>query len=124
MSLPSGFITAETAAESAIAALPLHVVSRERLADWRASQPAATGAWLDAQGFDGAPGSALLLPGDDGASGAVIGIGDPLDPYSYGHAPFALPPRAFRPAGEHDPATLAALADWLDAVHSQESLSA
>ncbi|GAB2626448.1 leucyl aminopeptidase family protein [Novilysobacter erysipheiresistens] len=105
MSLPSGFITAEAATD----ALPLHVVSRESLADWRASQPAATGAWLDAQGFDGAPGSALLLPGDDGASGAMIGIGDPLDPYSYGHAPLALPPRAFRLAGEHDPATLATL---------------
>ena len=103
MSLPPGFTDAATDA------LPLHVVDRERLAGWRAGQPAAVGAWLDAQGFDGAPGSALLLPGDDGASGAVIGVGDPLDPYSYGHAPFALPPRAFRLAGEHDAATLAAL---------------
>ena len=105
MNLPSGFIAAEASTD----ALPLHVVSRERLADWRASQPAATGVWLDAQGFDGAPGSALLLPGDDGATGAVIGVGDPLDPYSYGHAPFALPPRAFRLAGEHTADTLAAL---------------
>ena len=103
MSLPLGFTDAATAP------LPLHVVDRERLADWRASQPAAVGAWLDTQGFDGASGSALLLPGGDGASGAVIGIGDPLDPYSYGHAPFALPARTFRLVGEHDAAMVAAL---------------
>ncbi len=104
MSLPSCFITTATDA------LPLHVVSREHLADWRATQPAATGHWLEAQAFDGSPGTALLLPGTDGAaSAAVIGVADPLDPYSYSHAPFALPPRAFRLAAEHDAATLAAL---------------
>src|SRR5690606_16814519 len=90
-------------------ALPLHVVDRLRLSGWRAGQSAANVAWLDAHAFDGAPGSALLLPGDDGASGAVIGVGDPLDPYSYGHAPFALPARAFRLVGEHDAAVVAAL---------------
>lgn len=106
MSLPHGFATNATDAD----ALPLHIVGRERLADWRAAQPAATGNWLDAQGFDAAPASALLLPGADGTlAGAVIGIGDALDPYSYGHAPFALPPRAFRLAGEHDAAVVAAL---------------
>lgn len=107
MSLPSGFTTDATADADA---LPLHVVSREHLADWRATQPTAVGTWLDAQAFDAAPGTALLLPGNDGAaSAAVIGIGDPLDPYSYGHAPFALPPRAFRLADTQDTATLAAL---------------
>ncbi|MGV8940598.1 MAG: leucyl aminopeptidase family protein [Lysobacter sp.] len=106
MSLPSCFITTANATD----ALPLHVVDREHLAGWRATQSAATGHWLDAQAFDGSPGTALLLPGTDGAaSAAVIGVADPLDPYSYSHAPFALPPRAFRLAGEHDAATLAAL---------------
>ena len=103
MNLPTGFTDTTTDA------LPLHVVDRSRLSDWRAGQSATTVAWLDAHAFDGAPGSALLLPGDDGASGAVIGVGDPLDPYSYGHAPFALPARAFRLVGEHDAAVVAAL---------------
>ena len=103
MNLPTGFTDTTTDA------LPLHVVDRLRLSGWRAGQSAANVAWLDAHAFDGAPGSALLLPGDDGASGAVIGVGDPLDPYSYGHAPFALPARAFRLVGEHDAAVVAAL---------------
>ena len=111
MSLPPGFAehAADTATNPATDALPLHVVSRERLAHWRATQPATIATWIDAHGFDGAPGSALLLPGDNGVAGAVIGVGDPLDPYSYGHAPFALPPRTFRLVDAPEPAILAAL---------------
>jgi leucyl aminopeptidase len=105
MNLPAGFAAPAATAD----ALPLHVVDRAGFADWRASQDDATGAWLDAQGFDGSAGSALLLPGAGGAAGAVVGVGDRLDPYSYGHAPLALPPRTFRPAGEYDADTLAAL---------------
>ncbi|HSX65185.1 MAG TPA: leucyl aminopeptidase family protein [Pseudoxanthomonas sp.] len=85
MSLPHGFT------DVASPSLPLHVLERSQLGDWRASQPAAIGAWLDAQHFTAAPGSLLLLPGESGVGGAVIGIGDPLDPYSYAHAPFGLP---------------------------------
>ena len=105
MNLPAGF-----AAPSADATpLPLHVVDRAGLADWRAGQPAPVGAWLDAHGFDGAPGTAALLPGAEGAAGAVIGVGDRLDPFSYAHAPLALPPHTFRLAGNHDADALVAL---------------
>ncbi len=91
MSLPSGFVDITTTA-----ALPLYVVSRDDVAAWRSTQPAAVGAWLDAQGFDGAPYSTITLPAADGGiAGAVIGVGDPLDPFAYGHAPFALPSRAW-----------------------------
>src|SRR5690606_12108172 len=48
---------------------------------------------------DAAPGSAVLLPGDDGLAGAVLGLGDRLDPYSYAHAPLALPEGAWAPQG-------------------------
>src|SRR5690606_16984090 len=105
MNLPVGF-----AAPSADATpLPLHVVDRAGLADWRAGQPAPVGAWLDAHGFDGAPGTAALLPGAEGAAGAVIGVGDRLDPFSYAHAPLALPPHTFRLAANHDADALEAL---------------
>ena len=96
MSLPSGYADPTTAD-----ALPLHVVTRDSLASWRGAQPANVGAWLDAQGFDGSAFSAITLPGSDGGiAGAVIGVGDMLDPFSYGHAPYALPARAFAVAGD------------------------
>ena len=104
MNLPLGFTT--TAAD----ALPLHVVTRATFADWRAAQAAAVGAWLDAQGFDGGAGTAMTWAGGDGRlAGGVLGIGDALDPYSYGHAPFALPARSWQTAGDLDAATRAAL---------------
>ncbi len=87
-------------------ARPLHVVSRAGLAAWRDAQPDAVRAWLDAQAFDGAPGSLVLLPGDGGLAGAVIGIGDPHDPDSYAHAPHALPDGIWRVAGPHQGAAL------------------
>jgi leucyl aminopeptidase len=94
MSLPHGFT------DSAANALPLYVLERAQLDSWRATQTAATGAWLDAQNFVAAPGTLMLLPGETGIAGAVIGIGDPLDPYSYGHAPFGLPAGDWRLAGD------------------------
>lgn len=104
MTLPACFIDAATDA------LPLHVIEKAGLSAWRDTQAGAIQAWLDAQGFDAAPGTAHVLPGPDGALvGAVVGIGDPLDPASYGHAPFALPQRVWRVAGELTAPTLAAL---------------
>ncbi len=72
-------------------ALPLHVMTREQYAGWRAQQSDALGAWLDAQRFNGSGGSVVLLPGEHGLAGAIVGVGDPGDVYSYAHAPFALP---------------------------------
>ena len=77
--------------DASATARPLHVLERAQLAAWRATQSSAVNAWIDAQGFAAGAGSLLLLPGDDGLAGAVIGIGDALDPYAYAHAPFGLP---------------------------------
>lgn len=74
------------------AALPLHVLDREGFASWCADQPTQVLAWAQAQRFDAAPGSVLLLPGEQGLAGAVLGIGDRADAYAYAHAPMALPP--------------------------------
>ncbi|MGE8214210.1 MAG: leucyl aminopeptidase family protein [Stenotrophomonas sp.] len=82
-------ITAYTT-DSSIA-LPLHVLDRDGFAAWKAQQPAAVQAWADAQQFTAAPTSVLLLPGDNGIAGAVLGVGDHADAYAYAHAPFALP---------------------------------
>ena len=72
-------------------ALPLHVMEREQFAAWRAQQSPALVAWLDAQHFNGSGGTVVLLPGEAGVGGAIVGIGDPGDAYAYAHAPFALP---------------------------------
>ena len=71
--------------------LPLHVLLPGHFDGWLAAQPAAVQAWVRAQGFTGAPGTLLSIPGADGLAGAAIGVGDALDPAAYAHAPFGLP---------------------------------
>jgi leucyl aminopeptidase len=84
----------------------LHIVEREGLAAWLQRQPEGTVRWLKAHAFDATPGSAQVLPAADGGiAGAVLGVGDALDPHSYAHAPFLLP------AGDWT------LADTLDTPH-------
>jgi leucyl aminopeptidase len=78
-------------------ARPLHVVRAEGFDAWRQAQLPALGQWADAQTFTAASGSTLLLPGmhageGPGIAGAVLGVGDALDPFAYAHAPYALPP--------------------------------
>jgi len=90
-------------------ALPLYLLDRAGFAAWRDAQPAGVSAWLKAQAFDAAPGSAVLLPGSDGIAGAVLGVGDRLDPYAYAHGPQALPEGAWAPQGELPADQLAAL---------------
>jgi len=98
--------TTDLFATAAPDARPLHIVARDGYTAWRDAQPAVVQAWLDAQAFDAAPGSLALLPGDAGLAGAVIGIGDALDPDSYAHAVYGLPEGDWRVDGAHDAATL------------------
>ena len=91
MSLPNGFT------DTSSSALPLHVLEREDFNAWREALAPALQAWVDAQHFVAAPGALILLPAvhpdeKPGIAAAAIGIGDPLDPYSYAHAPHGLPP--------------------------------
>ena len=104
MNLPTGF-TSSTAD-----ARPLHLVEREDYPQWRTRQSDGVNRWLDAHAFDAAPGSAQVLPAaDGGVAGALLGIGDALDPHSYAHAPFLLPPGDWAPAEALDAARLRAL---------------
>ncbi|HVR81998.1 MAG TPA: leucyl aminopeptidase family protein [Luteimonas sp.] len=105
MTSPHGF-----AASPGVNLRPLYLVNRDGLDGWRQRQPQTMAQWLMAHGFDAAPGSLLALPGGDGSlAGAVLGIGDALDPYSYAHAPYALPSGDWQVAGELDAATRNAL---------------
>ena len=92
-----------------VAALPLHVLEAARFGSWRDALAPALRAWVDAQAFTASAGSLVLLPGEHGMAGAAIGIGDPLDPYSYAHAPFALPPGDWTPDSALEAGARAAL---------------
>ncbi len=89
--------------------LPLYCVERTGFDAWRQLQVPELGSWIDAHSFTGVSGSVLLLPGNGGIAGAVLGVGDPLDPFSYAHAPFALPPGDWALASELDEDALRAL---------------
>jgi leucyl aminopeptidase len=104
MSLPQGF-TAVRGAHSCV----LHLVERDNFDAWRQQQPQQVQAWIAAHGFDGAAGSALVLPTADGTLAAILGIGDALDPWSYAYAPYALPAGDWRVEGQLTPAVRDAL---------------
>lgn len=106
MTLPTGF----AAHDPKLHLRPIYLVNRDGIEAWQGRQPQALVQWMLAHGYDAAPGSLLSLPGGTGElAGAVLGIGDPLDPYSYAHAPSALPPGHWELGGELDMAAQRAL---------------
>jgi leucyl aminopeptidase len=89
-------------------ALPLHVVPKEGLADWRAARDSATAAWLVATGFGAGAGELALIPGPDGTlAGAAIGLGDAAararQRFQVAKAATGLPAGAWEIAGPLDP---------------------
>ena len=50
-------------ADPSAAAIPLHLIASDALPDWLDGQSDATRTWVAAQGFTGALGQALSLPG-------------------------------------------------------------
>ncbi len=106
MTLPIGF----AAHDPKLHLRPIYLVNRDGIEAWQGRQPQALVQWMLAHGYDAAPGSLLSLPGGTGElAGAVLGIGDPLDPYSYAHAPSTLPPGHWELDGELDMAAQRAL---------------
>ncbi len=57
------------------AARPLHLVFAEDLSAFAGSLPPDAAAWASAAGFKAGQGELLLLPGDGGVAGAVLGLG-------------------------------------------------
>ena len=106
MTLPVGFATPDAATTPR----PLHIVDKAGFAAWRDAQSPVVQAWLAAQRFDGSAGTAQSWADAEGAiGGAVIGIGDALDPHSYAHAPLALPGGDWQVVGDVDDLTRQAL---------------
>lgn len=60
------------------AALPLHVIEQDKCNDWLQQQPETVAGWARTNGFTGACGQALLIPGSDGTPQmALAGYGSP-----------------------------------------------
>ena len=57
-------------------AVPLHFLSVADLPHWLETQSVSTQAWLEVHDFKASAGQALVLPGENGPSAALIGYGD------------------------------------------------
>ena len=77
-------------------ALPVYALRPAELAEFLASSPHS--AFLRAGQFSAERGDLRLLPGGDGLSGAVLGLGDSQDLHVFGALPFGLPPGDWRVA--------------------------
>jgi leucyl aminopeptidase len=87
----------------AASATPIHLVTRETLAQHTAALPSAARQWLATTGFTGAPDSHALLPDDDGRLQAVwAGVRDAAHPWALAALPRALPPGRYRLAEAAD----------------------
>lgn len=99
--------TLECLTEADAGARPLHTVRPGALKAFLAAQPAAVAAWLRETGFAAKAGELRLLPGPDGISGAVLGLGDDRSPHVFGSLPAELPEGSVwrLASGDHDSAT-------------------
>jgi len=70
---------------------PLHAVRPSGLTEFLAALPPPHFAFLTAQNFSAAAKSLILLPGDSGMAGAVLGLGDDFSPFAFGGLAAALP---------------------------------
>lgn len=82
------------------APLPIWGVKRDALDSWLDGQGEAHAAWVKANGFKGASGRVLVLPGEGGKpAGALLGLGDGADPFATGALARALPAGGYHLAG-------------------------
>ncbi|WP_099824855.1 leucyl aminopeptidase family protein [Oceaniglobus indicus] len=65
-------------ADNASHSRPLYLVDSDQAESWIAAQDQVARRWAEAQGFAGALGAVLVVPGDDGTPAmAAVGLGDP-----------------------------------------------
>ena len=72
--------------------VPITPLTAGDLKGWLGRQPRTLARWVTGTGFDAAPGSVCLLPGDGGAlAGVLAGMGGSGDVWSYAGLPEKLP---------------------------------
>lgn len=105
--------------DPAASAVPIHLVSADGLAAFKAGQPAETARWLEATAFRAEAGSVSLVPATGGGLAAVLlGTAKSPDTWTLAGAAADLPPGTYRlavspPAGLADRLALGwALGSW------------
>src|SRR5271165_4237928 len=96
--------TLDCLTEADSGALPLHTVRPSSMAALIAGLPETQAAWLRATGFAAKAGELRLLPGPDGLSGAVFGLGEDRSPHLFGALAAELPEASVwrLASGDHD----------------------
>ena len=82
-------------AASDTSARPIHAIRPDGLQSWLAGLPAGQAAFLRAAGFSAKTHEVMLLPGDGGVAGAVLGLGASRAPQVFGALPGGLPAGAW-----------------------------
>ena len=72
-------------------ARPVRAIRPEALEAWLAGLPEVQAAWVRAAGFAAGAHELLLLPGEDGVAGAVLGLGGDRSPFAFGDLANKLP---------------------------------
>jgi leucyl aminopeptidase len=91
---------------AAAAAVPIWLLRESEVAAWRAQQPPAVAAWVEAHQFSGERHRMLVLPDAAGAvAGVLLGLGagpgvDALSPWQVAGLPDKLPPGVYRFASD------------------------
>jgi leucyl aminopeptidase len=103
-----GLASSHQAAQERV--LPLHAIRPDEVSDFLAGLDPVAAAFLKTQNFNAAAGTLLLLPGQEGISGAVLGLDQDASLYAFGALPYQLPPgslwRLCAGGACHDNATL------------------
>jgi leucyl aminopeptidase len=90
--------------------IPITVVRAAELRRWLKAQPAAVRSWLEGARFVAGDGQLALLPGKERPRGAVVGIGDAGNVWSFGGLPDFLPPGRYAFDGSLPPGLVDAAA--------------
>jgi leucyl aminopeptidase len=99
--------TIDCIVDSAEGARPVHIVRPDGLTAFLDTLPSGQAAFLRDTAFGAKAGEVRFLPGPDGVTGAVLGIGIDRSPFVFGNLPMQLPDISswcLQP-GDYDPAT-------------------
>jgi leucyl aminopeptidase len=83
--------------DNATGAIPLHAVSKDKLAEWKNGLSGPAKAWIESTGFEAGSGKTCLIPGMDGKlAAAAIGTSPVDGMWSFGNGSRDLPKGTYK----------------------------